>query len=383
MTLYELALLGIPDPVQVEAITSEVSKLIEPFGIAIGREVGLTVAPAAFRPSPRHASAAIFIGGESAFEGGLAELIRQSVPIIPVASAQNRFAAEIPTILRPMNGLAYREATPNRIATALLECAGLLPRQRRVFVSYRRDESRAAALQLFDALSVRLFDVFLDTHGIPPAEDFQTLLWHRLCDSDVLLMIDTPRYFDSRWTQAEFGRALAKGIAVLRIGWPGGTVSPRAAMATTAGGVDLVSADVDAHTGLISSDAIEKVCHELESLRSQSIAVRHLNLVGQLRVALERIGGTVQGVGLHKGIHIQTPCGQSVVVYAIVGAPTSVTLHDAATHAAPGQSAVLYDHVGVHKRHLVHLEWLSECIPSVRLVRASDAAWDFAAWAVA
>jgi TIR domain len=69
--------------------------------------------------------------------------------------------------------------------------------------------------------SARLFDVFLDTHGIAPAEDFQTMLWHRLCDSDVLVMLDTPNYFGSRWTSAEFGRALAKGIAVLRVGWPG------------------------------------------------------------------------------------------------------------------------------------------------------------------
>jgi hypothetical protein len=100
----------------------------------------------------------------------------------------------------------------------LLECVGLLPRQRRVFVSYRRDEARQAALQMFDALSSRHFYVFLDTHGITPAEDFQAMLWHRLCDSDVLLMLDTPNYFEGRWTSAEFGRALAKGISVLRIG---------------------------------------------------------------------------------------------------------------------------------------------------------------------
>ena len=77
----------------------------------------------------------------------------------------------------------------------MLESVGLLPRQRRVFVSYRRDEARQAALQLFNAFSAKLFDVFLDTHGIAPTEDFQAVLWHRLCNSDVLVMLDTPGLF--------------------------------------------------------------------------------------------------------------------------------------------------------------------------------------------
>jgi TIR domain len=115
----------------------------------------------------------------------------------------------IPLKLRPLNCLNAGADGFHRIATALLECVELLPRQRRVFVSYRRDNGREAALQLFDELSSSLFDVFLDTHGIAPAEDFQTVLWHRLCDSDVLVMLDTPDYFESRWTSAEFGRALA------------------------------------------------------------------------------------------------------------------------------------------------------------------------------
>src|SRR3546814_4229054 len=42
--------------------------------------------------------------------------------------------------------------------------------QRRVFVSYRRVESRAAALQLHDLLASRGFDVFLDTRDIRPGD---------------------------------------------------------------------------------------------------------------------------------------------------------------------------------------------------------------------
>ena len=136
-------------------------------------------------------------------------------------------------MLRPFNCLTFDGDGASRIASALLECVRLLPRQRRVFVSYRRDEAREAALGVFNSLSAKVYDVFLDTHGVLPAEDFQGVLWQRLCESDALIMLDTPNYFDSRWTSAEFGRALAKGISILRVAWPGVTPSARTSTATS------------------------------------------------------------------------------------------------------------------------------------------------------
>ena len=375
--LYELAILGAPSASQAGELRAQLEELVGPFSLTLGKEIAWSVAPETFNPSQRHASAAVFVGAPSVSDDGLEALLRSAVPVIPVASQNERFAAEIPTILRPLNGLSYATHGTRRIATALLECAGLLPRQRRVFVSYRRDESRNAALQLFDAFSSRLFDVFLDTHGIPPAEDFQALLWHRLCDSDVLVMIDTPRYFESRWATAEFGRAQAKNIPILRVAWPGCPTSPRA---VTAGKIELAASDVDETTGRIGESVISRICYELEALRSESVAVRHLNLVSGLQLALGRIGGRVDGVGVHKGIHVQLPNGTRLVVYPAIGNPTSVTLHEAAEQSRESESAVLYDHVGLHAKHLGHLDWLSGYISKVRLIKACEAAWQFAGW---
>ena len=295
----------------------------------------------------------------------------------PIASDVTRVNIEIPELLRPLNCLAYTAGGSQRVATALLECAGLLPRQRRVFVSYRRGEAREAALQLFDALSTRLFDVFLDTHGIPPAEDFQTMLWHRLCDSDVLLMLDTPGYFESRWTSAEFGRALAKGISVLRVGWPDCTPSARTATASRA---ELLPEEVDAATGRLAECAVERICLQLEEVRSQSHAVRSVNLVSNLRNAIQAIGGQLVGVGPSKAVYIQLADGRNVVVYPTVGVPTSTTLHDASSNSPDQSVAVVYDHVGLHPRWLGHLDWLGQHIHSARWVKASEAGWQFADW---
>ncbi|WP_374343047.1 toll/interleukin-1 receptor domain-containing protein [Azonexus sp.] len=375
--LYELAVLGAPTDNQLGELESIVGSAVQAFGLRLGHEVAWSVCPTTFAPRQHNSSAAVFFGAPGASINGLDALMQRAIPIIPVVSDTAKVRDELPDVLRHINCLDYRAGGAQRVATGLLECAGLLPRQRRVFLSYRRDEARQAALQLFDAFTARLFDVFLDTHGIAPAEDFQTMLWHRLCDSDVLVMLDTPNYFGSRWTSAEFGRALAKNIAVLRVAWPDSTPSVRTATASRA---ELLHTEVDAATGRLEDTAIERICLQLEAVRSESHAVRNVNLVSQLRNEVERIKGQVMGVGPHKSVYLRLPDGKEVVVYPTLGVPTSTTLHDAAKQSPNRPSAVVFDHVGMHPTWLEHLEWLGTHIRAARWVKASEAAWRFADW---
>ncbi len=375
--LYQLAVLGAPTDAQVSELQAIIGKAVGMFNLRLGYEVGWEVCPEEFNPDQQRSSAAVFFGGEEPPLANVEKLLKRGIPLLPVATDANRVNAEIPIMLQSLNCLTYSAGGSQRVATAMLECAGLLPRQRRIFISYRRGEAREAALQLFDALSARLFDVFLDTHGIPPAEDFQTMLWHRLCNSDVLLMLDTPSYFESRWTSAEFGRALAKGICVLRVGWPDSTPSVRTATASRA---ELLPEEVDAVTGCLLDSAVERICLQLEEVRSQSHAVRSVNLVSNLRNAIETIGGQFVGVGENKAVYIQLPDGRNVVVYPTVGVPTSTTLHEASISSPDKSVAVVYDHVGLDPRWLGHLDWLGQHIHSARWVKASEAGWQFADW---
>ncbi|ELC7322297.1 toll/interleukin-1 receptor domain-containing protein [Stenotrophomonas maltophilia] len=375
--LYQLAMLGAPTDAQIHDIEEIVDQAVRAFNLRLGYEVGWEVRPAQFLPIQQRSSAAAFFGGANPPLGNVADLLKNGIPVLPVATDVTKVGSEIPAVLQPLNCIAYDAGGAQRVATALLECAGLLPRQRRVFLSYRRSEAREAALQLYDALSARLFDVFLDTHGIPPAEDFQTMLWHRLCDSDALLMLDTPGYFESRWTSAEFGRALAKGISVLRVGWPDCTPSARTATASRA---ELLPEEVDSDTGRLADSAVERICLQLEEVRSQSHAVRSVNLTSNLSNAIQSIGGQLTGVGPNRAIYIHLPDDRNVVVYPTVGVPTSTTLHDAATNSPDQSVAVVYDHVGLHPRWLGHLDWLGQHIHAARWVKASEAGWQFADW---
>jgi hypothetical protein len=375
--LYELAVLGSPSDLVIGELERCIADAVAPFGLHLNVEISWSVRPNAFDPIQTKSAAAIFFGAADAPLANIESLLRRGIPILPVVSDIAKVNEEIPAVLRPLNCLAYKATDVQRTTTALLECVGLLPRQRRVFVSYRRDEARQAALQLFDAFSARLFDVFLDTHGIAPGDDFQAMLWHRLCDSDVLVMLDTPNYFESRWSSAEFGRALAKGISVLSIGWPDSTPSARTG---TASRVELVNDEIDSATGLLANGAITRICTQLEAVRSQSHAVRNLNLVSNIRNAIEQIGGQVEGVGLNKAVYVCLADGRNLVVYPTVGVPTSTTLHDATINAPDCLVAVVYDSVGLHPKWLGHLDWLGSHIHSARWVKSSEAAWQFADW---
>lgn len=375
--MYQLALLGSPTDDQISQLEYSIAEAVKLFGLKLGQEVSWEVCPSEFSPDQKKTAAALYFGGHNAPTANINSLLRNNIPILPVVSAPEKVGTEIPEQLRPLNCLAYNQGGLQRVVTALLECVGLLPRQRRVFVSYRRTEAREAALQLFEAFSAKLFDVFLDTHGIAPAEDFQTMLWHRLCDSDVLVMLDTPGYFDSRWTSAEFGRALAKGISVLRVGWPDVSPSIRTATASRA---ELLPEEVDSATGKLADEAIERICNQLEAVRSESQAVRTVNLVSNIRNAVETIGGRVVGIGPNKSVCIQLPDGRNVVAYPTVGVPSSSTLHEATTYSPHNPVAVIYDHIGIHPSWLGHLDWLGDHIRTARWVKAAEAGWQFADW---
>ena len=384
LSLYELAILGDVTDAERLRLIETIRELVGDFGLSIGADVIIRDG-ASVGSRDRHAAiAATYFGGNASPDlPSVDELIGSSVPIIPTLASAGDFATQIPRQLHFLNGLRRRADDPNmtELATALLECVGLLRSQRRAFVSYRRIESRSAAVQLHDLLTSRGFDVFLDTHDIRPGEPFQDVLWHRLCDSDVMVMLDTPTYFDNKWTRQELGRALAKEIHVLRVVWPGHTPSNVTAMSET---VYLESKDLGGADGPIAQITADHIVLNVEKLRSRSIASRYLSITGKLRVDVDRIGGRLAGIGSHRAISIVLPGERKVRAYPVVGIPTANLLNDIvnkARHAEQqGTPIVVYDHVGIGDAWMAHLKWLDENIKVVRAIKVSEAGWTLAVW---
>jgi len=384
MSIYEIAILGNVSDDQKQTLLATLESLIGEFGLVIGDDLLIHDRETIAEREKTAAFAAVYFGdGEPTDVQVVENLIKESAPVIPTVAADTVFGPQIPVSLQSSNGLMRRVDDPHmtELAGALLECIGLLRRQRRVFVSYRRIESRSAALQLHDLLASRGFDVFLDTHDIRPGDPFQDVLWHRLVDSDVMVMLDTPGYFDSRWTRQEIGRARAKDIQVLRVIWPEHSPNKHTDLAET---IYLDAEDLEATDGPLGAQVVEKIALHIERLRSRSIAARYMSITGKLRADVEKIGASIECVGAHRAIAVRMVDDSKVWAYPVVGVPTAETLNDIAEKAKnsdPRSIPVLvYDHIGIRDTWSAHLTWLDEQIRAVRAVKVSEAGWVFAAW---
>ena len=327
-------------------------------------------------------AAAYFIGRRQTALDCVVQLIIDSAPIIPIVRSDKILAGDIPDMLRSLNSVTIPQnnSSMTGVAAALLECIGLLRRQRRAFVSYRRAESRAAAMQLHDSIASRGFDVFLDTHDIRPGDRFEDIMWQRLCDSDVMVMLDTPSYFEGKWTSTEVGRALAKGIHVLRVVLPGHQPNKLGEIAET---IYLNSTDLVDIDGPLVTGAAERVVLAIESIRSRSIASRYMSITGKLRVEIQKISGQVEGIGAHRAIAIRLQNGRKLWAYPVVGVPSAEALYDVAVEARRlnqrGTPILVYDHVGIQDGWSAHLRWLDDNIGSVKAIKVYDVGWVLAA----
>ena len=380
MALYQVALLGEADANVRRQLTSTLLEMVEPLGIK--HEIEVTLSPTPFKPKNDYASVALFFGalGLTADEVMLHSLMRQGTPVIPIVPDLRAFSTLVPKCLHAINGLELDASDTKllRLATLALEVLGLLHRQRRVFLSYKRTESRDAALQLYEYLAGLHFDLFLDTHGLLPGDDFQEVLWHRLSDCDVLVMLDTPSYFESRWTSQEYGRALAKSLEPLRLGWPGVPPSPRTMAAES---LQLQAADFEAGGKLFTAATLKRVALAVERVRSRGIALRSAEMNGAIILAVEKVDGRFLALGPKRTIVIELVSGHRILVFPSVGVPNAQHLYEVSMLDWKTDSrAVVFDDAGLEQRWQAQLEWLGTQVRTARWLKMARAAWEFAAW---
>ncbi|MBS1702940.1 MAG: toll/interleukin-1 receptor domain-containing protein [Armatimonadetes bacterium] len=374
---YEIAITGKPTVQQVSDLKATVVEMLAAADLTLGTDVLWRENPAAFTPSNLRASAVVYFGAPSPSDAQVTAALGQSVPILPVVSTYPAASQELPSSLAPLNALALDSVGIERIAATLLDLLGLVHSKRKIFISYRRLESTEAALQLFAKFSSRNFQVFLDTHGVPPAVDFQQTLWHELSDSDVILMLDTPDYFGSRWTTAEFQRALASDISIVRIGWPDVSPSP---LTTTLPNIALTASNFLPGRPELDDASLDRIVQEVEMARSKGYAVRVLNMHSLIRDSVENLGGQVLGVGQSHAVLIKLADGRQAVLVPCIGAPTSVNLNSAEGLGSAPDIGVIYDSVGLLPDWLTHLDWLGKFVNTVRWIKRSEIEAKLGAW---
>lgn len=315
----------------------------------------------------------------------LSDLIDEATMVVPVVPTLDNFSQFVPTELLSINGMALRkeDAEHNRLASVLLEGLGLLRKSRRLFVSYRRVETQGIAIQLYELLDAQGFDVFLDSHSIRPGEPFQEVLWHRLADTDVVVLLDSPGFLDSRWTEEELARANSTNLQILQLIWPGSTLTSAAAFSKP---FVLADTDFQVRTDLLGASArlqepcLERIAIEVESLRARALAARHAYLVQEF-FSEATAAGVFPKVQPERFILLETKSGKHYITVPTVGVPDAVRYQELEDeidrHPKRGSDIILlYDERGIRDKWMKHLEWLDrQKLPVKSLQVAKAQTW--------
>lgn len=313
-------------------------------------------------------------------------LLGDGVLVIPVVESITNFGTMVTPELATLNGCSLADCGSDfeRLAARILEGFGLLREKRRLFISYRRVESSGVATQLYEALDAAGFDVFLDTQGvIRPGEPFQEILWHRLADTDVAVLLDTPGFLASRWTEEELARANTSNIQLLQILWPGQTEGATAAFSA----FHPLSEDDFAGSNTLGPGAqlkdveVSEIVDAVEGLRARAFGARHAFLVREFAIEARHEGMQVLTT-LERNLILSAAGGFRVLVMPAIGVPDAERyewlgrlhqrdLDEGKAYAQP--PILLYDQTGIRSRWLQHLGWLNDNIACARSLSIMDA----------
>lgn len=316
----------------------------------------------------------------------LGQLLADGSLIIPIVAEATKFTSLVPTQIAALNGISLSDcgAEFERLASRVLEGFGLLREKRRLFISYRRVETSGVAAQLYEALDAAGFDVFLDTHGVlRPGEPFQDVLWHRLADTDVALLLDSPGFLASRWTEEELARANTSNIQILQLLWPGQTEGATAAFSTfyplTAG--EFAGKDTLGPAARLLDPIVARIVDAVEGLRARAIGARLAFLVREFVIEARKAGLSVLTT-LERALVVSARGGQRILVLPAIGVPDAERYENLVQlqerELTTGRAYVLppillYDQTGIRTRRLQHLNWLNNNLACARSVSLVDA----------
>lgn len=294
------------------------------------------------------------------------KLLLDGTMILPIFF--KRFDSDIPSVLSNQNGIQYNKSQDIRIANIILEAFELLRGTRKIFISYRRSESTSYAVQLFEALEASNFDVFLDTHSIPKGEPFQDELWHRMTDSDVIVILNTKGFLERDWCKEEFAEACAKQIGIVQLIWPNLKIkeiepSSHISYPTQLNEEDFIEGKYE-NNGRFTQNAIEKIIQEVESIRARNLAARQDNLITEFRNIAAKYGRKIT-VQPERILTEELIGGNTILYIPTIGIPQSVSCQSAEIkRKILGYDEIsirlIYDDLRIRDKWLKHLEWLNE-----------------------
>ncbi|MGK7248368.1 toll/interleukin-1 receptor domain-containing protein [Acinetobacter oleivorans] len=301
-------------------------------------------------------------------------LVKDATLLLPVIDEDlSEFNSLVPEKLQNYNGLSFAgmgiDLAIEKVVNNVLEAFNLLKAKRRVFVSYKRNDSSGVAIQLYEYLEQHNFDVFLDTHSIRKSEPFQDELWQRMIDSDVVVLLSTENYLESEWTQQELTNANLASIGLVQVVWPEFTVVQGAQLSEVLKleASDFINNIFQNVNAKLTDDSLEKIVKFTEALRVRTLASRQDKLISTFMRYAEK-SNVIATLSSHKFIELDKKGEKSIVVPAI-GIPKALNCEEsqmlikAIYQDKLDKVFILYDEIHIRDIWLRHLNWLNKHLP--------------------
>lgn len=280
--------------------------------------------------------------------------------ILPIYTKS--FKIEIPKILENQNGLKYSDYQNDKIVDLILESFGKLRSSRKVFISYKRDESTSVAIQLYEALEKHNFDVFLDTHSIKQGEPFQDELWHRMTDCDVILLLNTKGFLESQWCEKEIAEASVTQIGVVQAVWPNHKLERMAEVCIP---YQLLEEDFKYENFTeLNDNTVKELIKQVESIRARNLASRQDSLITDFLKYGKRHGKKLS-IQPERYITEELEKNKRRIFIPSVGIPQSYDcnvwsdLKKEIKEYSVEEVYLIYDDVRIREKWIKHLDYLN------------------------
>ena len=296
--------------------------------------------------------------------------------IIPI-SHKGKNVESTGSNLQKINAFEYDDknhsGSIDTLCDIILDKLGIIKNSRKIFISYKRSETKRLAEMVRKELSDVGYTVFLDIRDIDVGSDFMQEIRQSIVESDIFLMLNSDSYYDSLYTKKELYAACISGAAIV-------VLSSRNTRNEKLNGLEFVK--IDEYNGKsrkkrLSKNDRDSILNKIGLVRLQLWKKRHQRLNRHIESFQER-DVFLQGVYVPSKSSIDHSS-----IYAITGLPDTMDFqriqqHDIRSCKRKQKRNIakklyaLFDDLTLPASYSKHLKWLDKEMHNIKLIKTSS-----------
>jgi len=169
---------------------------------------------------------AVYLSSEQALKDEkcnqkLSLAIEKKIQIIPIIKDECDAPKQVPYDIKNIQAVIWEHGTlvPPRLLSTIFESLGILDKDRKIFISYKRTDATGVAFQLHEGLVKRGFNAFLDKIRVTSPQNIQDEITKAMEETAFILLLHSPEMHESQWITTEIIQALESNMPIVVIHW--------------------------------------------------------------------------------------------------------------------------------------------------------------------